>query len=452
MPAREMKRRAWTGKQMKAQQQRKLRRLLAHAIEHSTFHSHRLAGIDPERFELGDLWALPVMTKAEMMAAFDEVVTDRRLTLRAVNTHLAKRSEHLELLANQYLCLASGGSSGMRGVFVYDRLATAALASATLAPHLGRMLGAGGPPTGGFVVGMVVAASAGHPSAAMGALLDGRFARVVRAPVTLPLREIVGRLNAGQPHLLICYPSMLRLLSGERSAGRLTITPRSIIATGEQLTHDVAETAEAVFEAAVLNVFGCAEGLVGSSARGGETITFATDLVFVELVDEASRPVPPGAASAKALITNLYNFVQPLIRYELLDSFIRTPDAPGDGHLRAIVVGRADNAFVYGDVTVAPSVIRSRLVETPAVNEYQVRQTPSGVDVSVVASRAFDGRALAAEVARALSNEGLPNPEVSIRTVDHIERHAETGKVRCFIPLAGLAGALDPGNNNDLRT
>jgi hypothetical protein len=33
----------------------------------------------------------------------------------------------------------------------------------------------------------------------------------------------------------------------------------------------------------------------------------ATGSCVVELVDDAYRPVPPGAASAKVLVTNLYN-------------------------------------------------------------------------------------------------------------------------------------------------
>ena len=40
----------------------------------------------------------------------------------------------------------------------------------------------------------------------------------------------------------------------------------------------------------------------------------------------------PGVASAKVLVTNLYNRLQPLIRYELGDSFTRQPDSHGHGH------------------------------------------------------------------------------------------------------------------------
>ena len=70
----------WDRARIEAHQLQRLRALLAVAIERSPFHARRLSGIDPTTFELADLARLPVMTKAEMMHHFDDVVTDRRLT------------------------------------------------------------------------------------------------------------------------------------------------------------------------------------------------------------------------------------------------------------------------------------------------------------------------------------------------------------------------------------
>lgn len=49
--------------------------MLAAAVERSPFHARRLAGIDPGRFEPAQLADLPVMTKQQMMANFDELLT-----------------------------------------------------------------------------------------------------------------------------------------------------------------------------------------------------------------------------------------------------------------------------------------------------------------------------------------------------------------------------------------
>jgi phenylacetate-coenzyme A ligase PaaK-like adenylate-forming protein len=111
----EIGRLSWSAERIAEHQRDALRSLLRTAIDRSPFHAGRLAGVVPEAFELDDLASLPVMTKAEMMAAFDEVVTDSRVTRSAVEAHLAKTGFDAEELAGEFPVLASGGSSGERG-------------------------------------------------------------------------------------------------------------------------------------------------------------------------------------------------------------------------------------------------------------------------------------------------------------------------------------------------
>src|SRR5262249_37182315 len=143
----------------------------------------------------------------------------------------------------------------------------------------------------------------------------------------------------------------------EQRAGRLHIAPSAITATSETLLEEDRGLISEAFGAPVANTFGSSEGLTGSSAPGEATLTVASDLCIVDLVDEHDHPVPLGEPSAKVLVTNLYNRVQPLIRYELNDRFTREPDAPEHGHLRAIVEGRCDDFLRYRDVEVHPHVI-----------------------------------------------------------------------------------------------
>jgi hypothetical protein len=113
-----LERLAWPASRLVAHQRELQRELLGHAAAESPFHRDRLAGIDPHTFELDDLGQLPVMTKAEMMERFDEVCTDRRLTRDAVDAHVRRLGEDVELLEGGYVVFASGGSSGRRGLFV----------------------------------------------------------------------------------------------------------------------------------------------------------------------------------------------------------------------------------------------------------------------------------------------------------------------------------------------
>ena len=233
----------------------------------------------------------------------------------------------------------------------------------------------------------------------------------------------------------MAHTSKLALLAGEQRAGRLEIAPVSVTAMGEQLTEQNRAMISEAFGVPLVNQFTSTEGLVGHSDPGGAVISFASDMCITELVGDDNQPVPDGTPSAKVLLTNLYNHTQPLIRYELTDRFTRHPGDPGSGQLRATVEGRADDTFRYGTIAVDPLVIRTVMVRAPAALEYQVRQTSDGIDIDVVASGPLDQAALAASLADSLRAAGLPGPQVHLRQVPDIVRHAETGKARRFIPL-----------------
>jgi phenylacetate-CoA ligase len=427
----------WNSGQLAAHQRDRLRVLLGHAAEHSPFHARRLRGLDLERLELTDLARLPVMTKSQMMASFDDVVTDRRLSRRLVEQHLAASTHKPGLLLDHYVCLASGGSSGLRGVFVQTLGEYADFVASLVRPGHARAMAAGGPPSGGLVLGIVAAASPVHSSGFGAAVATGPPVTLIPAPATLPLPEIIARLNAAQPPALLGYASKLAELAREQLAGRLRIAPRSVTSIAELLTPADRAVIERAFAVPVINAFVSTEGLAGHSEPGGSVLRFASDLCLAELVDEAGDPVLAGVPSAKVLITNLHNLTQPLIRYELTDRFT-WPDATLKvGWLHARIDGRADEVFRYGTVAVHPHVIRSVLAGEAAVREYQVRQAGNGIEVACVTGGDLDAATLAARLEHVLRRAGLPGPRVSITLAREITRDAQTGKVRRFIPLPG---------------
>ena len=98
--------------------------------------------------------------------------------------------------------------------------------------------------------------------------------------------------------------------------------------------------------------------------------------------------------------------------------------------------GRSDDAFKYaGDVLIHPMVFRTPLGQNPSIEQYQVHQTERGADIAVIARDKVDVDRLHADIVEALQSRGLDNPEVTIRLVEMLEHHKETGKMRRFIPL-----------------
>lgn len=422
----------WDRARLEAHQRDRLRELLAHAAANSPFHGRRLAGIGVDRFEVADLPRLPVMTKAEMMSEFDDVVTDRRLSLRRVQAHLAASKTRASLLLDEYVCVATGGSSGVRAVFVQTVGEFMDYMASFIRPGVARST-AGGTPPENLVVAVVAAPSPIHSSGLAAAAISEPV-RLVSVPATLPLAEIVQRLNDLQPPAITGYPTMLAMLAAEQRAGRLHIAPAAVTTASEQLTGEDRAAITGAFGVPVTDLFCAAEGLIGHCEPGGRILTFVTDMCIAELVDAGNKPVPPGATADKVLVTNLHNRTQPLIRYELTDRFVRHRDDP-DGRPRATVDGRAEYIFRYGDVAVHPRTFDTALDSLPEITEYQVRQTRRGAIIDVVADRRLDRMALAAAIRDDLERSGLRAPELTIRAVTSIARHAESGKVLRFIPL-----------------
>ncbi len=430
-----LERAAWSAERIEAHRREALPATLAHAIANSPFYARRFRGLDAARFTLEDLASLPVLTKDEMMESFDDFVTDRRVTRRLAEELLSKTGETPTLLLDEYVVLASGGSSGVRGMFLFGLRAATDYVLSGVRASVARVLSGAAPTAGRMRVGMVAATSAVHATRGLPALFSGGLMDLTCVPASLPLAEIARRVEDLQPTSLQGYATVLAMLADEKAAGRLTISPRTVTTTSEPLTPDLRERIERGFGVGAADQFGASEGIMGTSDPGSSAIAMPGDLAILEFVDQQGRPVPPGMESAKVLLTTLYNPVQPLIRYELNDRMTLVDTGAADGHPRVTVAGRSDDLLRYGDVVVHPHAIRSVLVHTPAVREYQVKQTGEGVDLDVVTYGAcLDAADLAARTQKALATAGLPSPRVHVRAVDRLPRDERSGKVRRIVP------------------
>jgi len=160
--------------------------------------------------------------------------------------------------------------------------------------------------------------------------------------------------------------------------------------------------------------------------------------LIVEPVDLAGRTVPPGERAAKIYLTNLYNPVLPLIRYEITDEVMVLPGpCPcGSAHRRiADVQGRLDDVFTYQGLRVHPHLFRTALSREAGIVEYQVRQTPAGAAIAVRCSAPVGLDGLRDRVAVSLAGAGLERPQVTVEIVDRFERPGGPAKLKRFIPL-----------------
>jgi phenylacetate-CoA ligase len=438
MMPQQLERITWSGERLRTERQERLRALVRVAKERSPWHRKRLAHLDPERLREEDLEQIPAMTKDDLMEHWDDIVTERRLSLDLVESHLSSLTTDAYLL-DRYHVVASGGSSGRRGVSVYDWDAWTLSYLGFIRWLLWDRLSAPELATAPMVAATVVAQAASHMTSAQAQTFSNPMLTVHQFPVPFPQQQIVAGLNQVKPTYLYGYPSALHQLTHEARAGNLHIAPKRIVTSSEPLLPEIRSALEETWDAPVGNWWGTSEGgPTGVSCAKGSGMHLADDLLIVEPVDGAGRPVPPGARSAKIYLTNLYNLILPLIRYEVTDevALLAEPCPCGSPHRRVDdIQGRLDDCFIYkGGLTVHPLIFRSALGRERNILEYQVRQTHNGADIAARCLGDVDMHGLRRKIVQELRQLGLRDPEVSITPVERLERQA-IGKLKRFLPL-----------------
>ena len=419
--------------QLASHQQRRLETVIRHAATHSPFYRRWSAQTDALGDEPVQLQRLPVLDKPLLMEHFDELVCDPRLR-RDQLLDWAGQLTGDRLYLDRYRVLMTSGSSGRRGLFVYDAAGWRSITSqflrssswAGLRPSVPRQRVAwiGGP-------------SPSHISRQGAATLSIGLHRVLALPATLALPRLVEALNRFQPTYLNVYPSVAMWLADEQHAGRLRLSPRILVTVGELRTPEMTQRLTDAFGVRPFDVYGSTEGLFGSECEHHQGIHLFEDTTLVENVDQAGRPVPAGQPGSRLLVTNLHNLVQPLLRLEVTDLVTLDPDPCPCGRIlvRARAIhGRSDDVLSLpagdGDRVSVHPLHFALLTSDPQVREFQVVQDGPVLRVLVVPSHAAaagnDGLEirLGQAVTRQLLGLGVHDPQVSVERRLELARSA----------------------------
>jgi phenylacetate-coenzyme A ligase PaaK-like adenylate-forming protein len=426
--------------------QHRLRELVAYARERVPFYRDLYRAMPVEGYRLTDL---PVVSKSRLMEQFDAATSDGRVTHRLVRRFLADERCVGHPLLDRYAVWTSSGTTGEPGIFVHDGRALAVY-EALQAIRFRRL---GSPAL--FAAALLrddryalVGATGGHFAANATAerlrLLHPWLAERLRIFSILdPLARLTQRLNAYQPTLIATYPTAASLLAEERRAGRLRIRPREIWTSGERLSSAQRTQIAETFGCEVLEDYGASEFLAIAWDCGRGVLHLNADWVLLEPVDGDYRPVPPGAASRTALLTNLANRIQPLIRYDLGDSvtLLDGPCACGSRLPAIRVEGRCDDLLTLSDeagraVKLLPLALTTVLEDEAGVHRFQLVQVGTTALVLRLAPEVVDAAPRCRRVLRRfLRAQGLPNVRLGIET-NGLERHPVSGKLRRVVALS----------------
>lgn len=205
-----------------ARQQTRLEDLVRYTKTHSPFY----------RKVYRDKGYLQPITKHDLMAHFDDWVTDPEVSISSVEDFLREERHVGSLYMNRYAVFTTSGVTGKHGIFVHD---IGALRVYT-APGIARnSLGLISPGyifsllSGGGRVAVVVATGghfAGVAATEFARRFDSELSKRVRAfSVLMPLSVIVKELDEFQPAILFGYPTVLLLLAYEQRAREIGSPP-----------------------------------------------------------------------------------------------------------------------------------------------------------------------------------------------------------------------------------
>ena len=419
---------AWPRERLETHQQRKLAAVRRYASARSPFYREFHKG-----FEKAPLTELPVLTKQNLMANFDQVATDPRIKLAGVEAHL-EAAGPADRYLGKYTVSATSGSTGSRGYFLFSpKEWTYLLATYSRAAWFAGVGPRPGKPMRSVRFGSPVP---WHQSVQVGTSIQSRLAPMLHLDAKMEATEIVRRLNDWQPGYIGTYASLARMLAEEQLAGRLHIRPQMIGCGAEVLTTETRAMIERAFGRVLYDYYGCSEtGVIATECREHSGLHMQEDLIIVEAVDAQGQAVKPGEFGERVLVTVLYRLAQPLIRYEISDK-VRVMDgmcACGRPYRRIeSVQGRVEETLYLPDASgraavVDVSAFESVLDRVPAT-QWQVVQEQDSIEVLLAGlARDFPEHKIAAPIYAALQAQGLRAPELHVRRVDAIPRGA-TGK------------------------
>lgn len=366
-----------TDKERQTLRQRRLSELVAYVRTNSPYFARLYQGIDDEV----SLSSLPVTNKAEMMAHFDEWLTDRNITTDKINRFMSDISNVGKKLDGKYLVYTTSGSTGNPCTVLYDDTAInvssaiGVLRSFARKQDMKAFMKNGGKTIAlfadnGFYLGC---GSVRYNLRKM----PWKKNKMKTCDVRKPTSEIVNTLNNFQPSMIGCYPTAMELLAYEQENGSLHIHPAIIMTGGEKLTDDVREHLSDVFDCYVQTNYSCTEGGTIACECAEKHFHINDDWVILEAVDENNMPVPFGTQSSKVLLTNLANMICPIIRFEITDRIVLHDEPCGCGDPRPWLTleGRTDDILTFENgVKIAPLALYAILKEVEGIERFQLIQ------------------------------------------------------------------------------
>ncbi len=419
--------------QMQELQDRKLRKLLHHAWEHSAYYRRTFekAGITENELDTLPLSCFPTIDKKELMGHFNELVTEPGLKQDEIRAFDEKEEVSREAYQGKYHIVHSSGSTGKPGYFVYDE---SAWNNMLLGIIRAALWGMSMPQILKLLMKrpriVYIAATNGRYGGAMavGDGIDGVGASQMYLDINEPLTDWISKLQEFQPNIVIGYPSAVKIMAELIERGEIASDVLRVISCGEPLGASLRNYLEHAFEAPVVNFYGASESLaLGVETSAEEGMLLFDDLNLIEIED------------GQMYMTCLYNYTQPLIRYRITDSLTlkRATDRDAYPFTKAVgLLGRDEDILWFEDGNgneefLHPLAIEGFCIE--GLKDYQFQKIEKDAFEMYAETESQEQqetvrKEMLRQMHRVLEEKGLGFVQFYIRFVEEILPDPRTGK------------------------
>jgi len=396
----------WPREEIERYQRERLQRLLRHASRHVPFYRDRIADVidDAGRVDWSRWSDIPLLTRQDLMDHGNELrsqalpsghgAVSQAITSGSTGapvTVLSSSHANIATRAALHRCQEWHGLDWSKDVLFY----TEERAGSGIWPNV-EVGAVWGPPW-----------------------LQQATGRSLRFNGDTPPANILDFIAKNDVRYLSCRAKVAQVLALESMRTSKPVELNSVFAFSTATHEDERDDVRRIFGARILSFYSSKEAhLMAYQCSGGSHLHINEELVLLELLDEQNRPVPQGTAG-RVVVTNLFNWAQPLIRYEQGDVAVEgKPCSCGRG-LRVLsqVVGRVTDLFRFPDGSAVAFALPENTKRELNIKTWQVAQVaPLHLEVRYqpIVAGASDELLIAAAV-RARTH---PEVEVTFRQTD----------------------------------
>jgi Coenzyme F390 synthetase len=421
----------------------RLNRLVDYAEQNSPYYQAHYQNIG-ENFKLSDL---PPTNKVDLMAHFDEWITTKDVTLNEVEIFLKDLDNIGRKIKGKYLVFTTSGSTGNPLVALYDQSTNNVMTGINMMRSFARkadfmaFIKGGGKAMGVFATGGFYLGNSSVRARLLSMPWKKRQFGVTSA--LYPIARIVAELNAFKPTMLGGYPTILELLIDERKRGGYRIQPILIMTGGEYLSPQLRSSLEEAFGCTVQTSYSCTEGGTIACECPEKHFHINDDWIIVEPVNHQNEPVADGVQSDKILITNLSNYTQPFIRYEVTDRVImhHEPCSCNNPSPWLTLEGRTDDILTFHEdgkmIKISPLAIYATLKEIHGIIRFQlIAEGENKLELRITPGIGDDPQRLFEEAQKKLSaflaSHGVTTAHLSFSDLTPVQ-HPQSGKFKHII-------------------